>query len=326
MFYTIKKTFHPEYFQGNRKIKNYFEGWYYKLVSRDAGSIYAVIPGVSYGKDRSHSHSFIQIINGKNGETKYFSFDIGDFSYSRDGFNISIANNCFSESNVSLNIETGGEEIRGSLNFSNLKKLPGSIFSPGIMGWYTFVPFMECYHGIVSLDHEIKGSLYIEGEKIDYDGGSGYTEKDWGKSFPSSWIWMQSNNFHEAASFMLSIARIPWLRGHFIGFLSVLMIEGKIYKFATYTGARIVELEISDERVLATIEDGSHVLKVNALSSHAGLLRAPVSGVMDRRIAESIDATVKLSLSERDSTPLYSGKGLHAGLEVVGRREELLAF
>jgi tocopherol cyclase len=130
----------------------------------------------------------------------------------------------------------------------------------------------------------------------------------------------------EAASFMLSIARIPWLRSHFIGFLSVLMIEGKIYKFATYTGARIVELEISDERVLATIEGGSHVLRVKALSSHAGLLRAPVSGLMDRRIAESIDATVELSLSERDSNPLYRGKGLHAGLEVVGKREELLSF
>jgi tocopherol cyclase len=323
MFYAIKKTFHPEYFHGNRKSKNYFEGWYYKLVSKDAGSIHAIIPGVSFGKNREQSHSFIQIINGKNGRTKYFSFDIGDFSYSRDVFQIRIGSNCFSGSNVSLNIETEDDEIRGSLDFYNLEKLPMSIFSPGIMGWYTFVPFMECYHGIISLDHGIGGELYIDGEKIDYNGGSGYIEKDWGQSFPSSWIWMQSNHFHNRASFMLSIARIPWLRSHFVGFLSVLMIEGEIYKFATYTGARIVELEISNKGVLTTIESKSHVLRVNALSSHAGLLRAPVSGVMDRRIAESIDAVIELSLYDRDNTQLYSGRGVHAGLEIVGKRELL---
>lgn len=326
MLYTIKKTFHPEYFQGNRKRKNYFEGWYYKMVSRDGGSIYAVIPGISYGRDSEHSHSFIQIINGRNGKTGYFSFDIDDFSYARDSFKIAIGNNSFSDSHVRLNIERGDEEIKGSLDFFNLKKLPKSILSPGIMGWYAFVPFMECYHGIVSLDHAIKGALYIEGEKIDFDGGVGYTEKDWGQSFPSSWVWMQSNHFNEAVSFMLSIARIPWLRSHFIGFLSVLMIEGTVYRFATYTGARIVELRISDDEVFATIEDGSHVIRVNAFSSHAGLLRAPVSGEMDRRIAESIDAAVEISLSGRDGVTLYSGRGLHAGLEVVGRREELLSF
>ena len=28
------------------------------------------------------------------------------------------------------------------------------------MGWYAWVPFMECYHGVLSLDHTIYCLLY----------------------------------------------------------------------------------------------------------------------------------------------------------------------
>lgn len=59
-----------------------------------------------------------------------------------------------------------------------------TVRSPGIMGWYAWVPTMECYHGVVSLDHAISGKLMIEDQAHDFNGGRGYIEKDWGKSFP----------------------------------------------------------------------------------------------------------------------------------------------
>ncbi|MCK7537696.1 MAG: tocopherol cyclase family protein [Marinilabiliales bacterium] len=32
----------------------------------------------------------------------------------------------------------------------------------------------------------------------DFSGGRGYIEKDWGHSFPSAYVWMQSNHFQLA--------------------------------------------------------------------------------------------------------------------------------
>ena len=46
------------------------------------------------------------------------------------------------------------------------------------MGPFAFVPFMECYHGIVSMDHIIQGELEIDGVNIDFSNGRGYLEKD----------------------------------------------------------------------------------------------------------------------------------------------------
>ena len=61
-------------FQGNKKTKKYFEGWYFKMVSQDEVSILSVIPGISISEDGSTKHAFIQIINGKTAETEYINF------------------------------------------------------------------------------------------------------------------------------------------------------------------------------------------------------------------------------------------------------------
>lgn len=46
------------------------------------------------------------------------------------------------------------------------------------MGPFSFVPFMEYYHGILSMDHNIEGSLEHNGKIISFDQGKGYMEKD----------------------------------------------------------------------------------------------------------------------------------------------------
>jgi hypothetical protein len=82
------------------------------------------------------------------------------------------------------------------------------------MGPYSFAPFMECNHGILSMDHRLSGSLTVDEDTAAYVGGRGYIEKDWGRGFPSGYIWTQSNHFEEEeVSISASVARIPWLTG-----------------------------------------------------------------------------------------------------------------
>jgi len=63
--YGAKKAGNPEMFQGNKKKKRYFEGWYFKMVSEDGQSILSIIPGISLSSDGSEQHAFIQVIDGK---------------------------------------------------------------------------------------------------------------------------------------------------------------------------------------------------------------------------------------------------------------------
>ncbi|MEL0200199.1 MAG: hypothetical protein VW959_02470 [Aquiluna sp.] len=173
---------HPEGFHGEGKTKNFFEGWYFKFVSRDQSQRWAVIPGIFRGLGgESRDEAFVQVLDGSTGRSWYHVFPVEEFRASADSFDVHIGPNHFSSKGATLDLP----QLKGTLEItSELKPWPVTLASPGIMGWYGLVPFMECFHGIVSFGHSIEGQLEVEGKNQSFSGAKGYIEKDWGKNFP----------------------------------------------------------------------------------------------------------------------------------------------
>ncbi len=306
-------------YHGWGKSRRYFEGWYVKLVDAGEQHALAVIPGISFDADGS-THAFIQVLDGKRCTAAYHEFDTADFRPSPHAFAIELGNNFFSNQMVRLDLPG----LSGELRFSGLQPWPKMLGAPGIMGWYSFVPFMECYHGIVSLDHHIEGALQWDGRRVDFSGGRGYMEKDWGQSFPSSWIWMQTNHFDAGGpvSLTASVAKIPWLGSHFIGYIAGFLYGGKLYRFATYTGARM-RAAIEGQEVRLSFQDGRHRIEITAHKAEGGDLISPVLGEMRGKVNESMQSTVSVEFYDRKQL-IFSGAGRNAGLEVAGPVGELL--
>ncbi len=316
--YFAYKRLHAEIFQGRGKTRNYFEGWYLKHVNDDGSLVFALIPGIAFDAAGA-SHSFIQLINGQTAETHYLQFNAGDFEFDKYKFEGRIGNNLFSEKGISVDLRDKGLDFKADIEYSNLHKLPTSLKRPGIMGWYAWIPIMECYHGLVSKFHYLKGQVEWNGQKHTISKGHGYIEKDWGKSFPSSWVWVQSNNFGgREISFMLSIANIPWLGTHFTGFLCSFLFEGEIYVFATYTGATMDKKTLDNGELHMSIADKSHRITLHAKGAKAGILKAPTKGNMVREIAESIQGEITVRFELKKGGLIFEGTGTQAGIEIVG--------
>ena len=64
MFNRLRRRWRPESYQGSLNSRQYFEGWYYKVVDEAEDNVIAIIPGVSFG-DKS-AHAFIQILEGSD--------------------------------------------------------------------------------------------------------------------------------------------------------------------------------------------------------------------------------------------------------------------
>lgn len=328
-FYEVRKILNPHWFQGNRQYRQYFEGWYFKNVSAQGQHCWSFIPGISLVEN--DTHAFVQAINGQTGQTYYFRFPAQQFLFSGSGFNVSIGKNYFSTTNIILDLEDEENQIRGELHYDNITSYPVHLARPGIMGWYRYVPFMECYHGVVSFDHAIRGAVSINGESLDFEGGRGYTEKDWGSSMPKAWIWMQSNHFEEnGTSFMLSVARIPWIGETFTGFLGFFLHQGHLINFATYTGAQITDLSYTEKDVHLRIEGKKYILQIHGVKAsgaggarNRGSLKAPVLGNMERIIHENINAQIHLQVHDKAGNLIFEGTGQHSGLEFVGDLELL---
>ncbi|HOV12828.1 MAG TPA: tocopherol cyclase family protein [Spirochaetota bacterium] len=208
-----------------------------------------------------------------------------------------------------------------------MKGWPVKLLSPGIMGWYGLVGFMECYYHVLSFKHRINGFININGETIDFDDGWGYIEKNWGTSFPSSWVWIQSNQFNENenSAFMFSVAKIPFLNMKFNGFVGGLLHNNKFYPFATYNGSKIKNISINDNSVNIEIASTKYLLKINAERKNGFYLPYPTNSGMDGKILESLKSNLTIELSEKKSGNLiFKGNSDFTGLEISDRAKNLM--
>lgn len=310
----------PEIYQGFNRTSRYFEGWYFKLVSKDLSHSIALIPGISLAKN--DPHAFIQVFVVRHGKTPslenlYLRFQTRDFIPAKDRFHVAIGMNQFSLSHLHLDVKEGNFQLKGDIQILNPTPLNQGFLNPSIMGPFSYLPRMECYHGVISLIHTFKGVLELNGQSIDFTGGKGYIEKDWGTSFPSAYVWMQGNHFPEKqTSFFFSYANIPYLGLRFQGLICHFLLEGKHYRFATYNGGKVISELIHDRQVEYVLKKGAYRLRVVATIDEVVSLPSPKLGRMDHTIKEGLSGTILVWLM-KGKTILYQGQTSLAGVEIM---------
>lgn len=337
----FRRIWHPAEYHGKDRNGTYFEGWYYKFVGPDKQARRAIIPGIyRHQDDPALSHAFVQVLDGREGSSVYHRFPLDAFKAAGSEFDVQIGGSRFRLDQIQLDLSESGQTLQGELRFEGVQPWPVTLLSPGVMGYYTFAPFMQCYHGVLGLDHGIQGALTIDGREVDFSGGRGYIEKDWGRGFPRAYVWMQSNHFADTGiSLSASIATIPWVRSWFRGFIVGFLHQGTLYRFATYLGSKVEGLQVSPSHVewamTGSRRSGApgqrfrgYRLELVADRASGGTLAAPEPTGMIERVVESMTATVEVRLTGigrgGSKTTIFEGQGDCAALEVSGSIEEIV--
>lgn len=314
----IHTVLHPEAYHEGWLKPPFFEGWYFKVVDAARANAFAFIVGVFRQPEVDKSQAFIQVLEGNTGNVHIFDFPYSAFSFTAHDFEIQVADNRFTLQGIQVNLKNQDFSISGTLSFAKGTAWPVRWFAPGIMGPFGWLNFMECYHGLLSFDHQVKGNLMVNQNSLSFDGGRGYIEKDFGKAFPHAWIWLQTNHFQrKGTSLSASIAVIPFAGLRFKGVIIGLWHQGRLHAFTTYNGARVKSFEVEDNKASLLIKKGRWQLQFDAERVGGGVLKAPVPTGMDRRITESLNAWVRVRLWEKDQL-IFDDIGYRAGMEIVG--------
>ena len=154
-----------ELFQGKRFLnnnKNYFEGWYFKHVS--SNSQIAFIPGINI--ENGNKSAFIQIIT--KDKSYFVNYSIDEFKYDDKSFNIRIGNSIFERKSIHLDIkdEKTGLTIAGDIKYSDAINIHTSFLNPNIMGFFSYLPFMECNHAVITMRNRVDGFIKINNSEI----------------------------------------------------------------------------------------------------------------------------------------------------------------
>lgn len=309
--YLIKN---PEIFQGEKNLSkknNYFEGWYFKNTNNENGISF--IPGINI-EDKKEK-AFIQVIT-KN-ESHYIDYDIEEFEFYHNPFKIKIGSNTFSKDGINIDINSGNVNISGKIEYSDNKNIKTTNLSPNIMGPFSYIPFMECNHAILSMQNKARGEIEINNKKLKFEDGIGYIEKDWGTSFPKDYIWCQGNNFENPnTSLLLAIADIPLKVINFRGFICVLKVENEEFKFTTYNNSKLIQYDLTNDPIEVAFKRKNYELKVKTYINSGQKLSAPVKGKMEKNIVESISSNMEIVL-KKDDKIIFSDKSTSCGLEIV---------
>jgi len=181
-----------------------------------------------------------------------------------------------------------------SINFDELTPIKYDAMGP-----FKFLPFMECKHKVISMNHRATANFNLNGKEYNFQNANGYIEGDRGKSFPKKYFWTQCGD--RTNSIMASVARIPYLCFKFTGTICIINIGGKEYRLATYLGARVKIF--SRDHIL--IKQGRKILEIRVPeASNLQPLDAPNLGEMTRTIKETIFTTVSYKFTIGKKTVL----------------------
>lgn len=296
----------------------YFQGWYFKCSVQ--GETISVIVGSAQEKVKE---AFIQVILSKEKKSYYIPYPLEVFKYDKEPFRIRIGDNIFTKEFMYLDIETESLNLKGCIYFEQLTPLPQHFLCKDLMGPFGYLPFMECYHDVLSMNHYLRGILALNGRKIDFTGGKGYIEGDSGNSFPSHYVWAQCNHFKDPSlSVMLAVADIPFVGMRFTGFLCVMSIKGHVRIFTTYTGAQLELIKAGKDWVMVQIKQGKERIRLTMYHKKGNELKAPYKGAMQDTVYETLDAEMDLQMYYKGDLKV-DVEGTQVAFERLGEVEDM---
>lgn len=288
--------------------KGEFEGLYLKHQIGDR--VFSFIISVHKLKNKVE-HACIQFITNEGVIYEYFSME--DTQIDMDCFHIKIGKNRFNSDGCRVHMKSEDMDIA-----CNIKYGPFTTLESDIMGPFRRVPNMQCKHKIISMTHQLRGFIDINGEAIELTGGTGYIEGDRGYSFPKKYMWSQCNfKYKGDHSIVLACAEIPLPIKSFEGVFCQIFYRGKNYRLATYNGAKILQktnksisIKQGDMRVyIMFLDKGGHRLRIPEHGEMKGYVRENPAGRV-RYVFYNKDNKIFDFVSRCGSFESYNGEGV----------------
>lgn len=284
----------------DKRRKQYFEGWYVRVMDEANDFNTAYIFALTKSKD--DPHAFIQIFDGVKKVNRYERFMLDTFQ--TEGDTVTIADNRLSLEGMQIALDG----YKAAFEFTN--HAPLNVRSA--MGFLSKLP-LECYQEVVSQTYDVNGRVDTKEGMINIQ-GVGYMEKTYGRRFPKQWFWLQANRFTDDVQLTLAGGSVPTLFFKPFGFFCLIHVQGKPYVFGTYNRAKIT-MSRHEESVIFHLKRRHISAVIEATIADPTCLVGPSDGgVMDLDVYETLSSQVALKLYDNNQL-LYKGTSLSGGFE-----------
>ena len=320
----LKTIRHAERYLGLSKSPPFFESWYYKIVDAAGENPFAVIPAIFKSEAPEESYACIQIIDGLNSKTAFNKYLMEGLKAEERRFALNIGSNHFSETRLALNIKSRDFGINGTLVLGEMTPWPISLFSPNMNGLAGFLPNRRFNRKILSLNHDLIGHLNFNGRKIDFSGGKGFIEKNWGQTSPTGRLWFQSNHFSAYGTSLVGSLFVETNTNQETSRFSVgLRHKGFLHRFASHSRARTEAISLTEDSVEWVISSGKKTLEISADRQNEAIVFGGTEEGFTNRSKQTMLSEIRVTLKENQTT-ILKDSGRFAAIELFGPIDRLI--
>lgn len=324
-----KQTPHSGYhWDGNSQ--RFFEGWYYR-VTLPEGETFAFMYSIEDPSGgQPHSGGAAQIL-GANDEYLCRTFvDVKQFKASKTRLELSHKNSQTQENyQATANLNQGylqdpatGEYCRWNYEITPVYGWgPRGLPQQSTAGWLSYFQIFEPGWQILMAHGLATGWIEWKGKRYEFKDAPAYGEKNWGRSFPQKWFWVNCNSFRDQPDLALTAG--GGKRGVLWWQESVAMVgihhRGNFYEFVPWNSKVSWQIEPWGKwQMQATNRD--FTVELIATTSHPGTpLRAPTQNGLVYCCRDTMKGEISLILKNtQDKTIILEANSDSCGVEIGG--------
>ncbi len=327
----------------NSSERGFFEGWYFRLTLPKIGESFAFMYSIEdpSGNDL-HSGGSAQIL-GINEEYLWCAFpDVRKFWADKNQLglghwgetNLAISPQLLSIDEFDRQITQGYQVTatlhQGSLPDQNCRWCYQTIpvygwgqpqqLQQSTAGLLSFLPVFEPGWQILMAHGLATGWIEWQGQRYEFDRVPAYSEKNWGRSFPQKWFWINCNSFEDSVGLALTAGggkrKVLWMTEE-VGMIGI-HYRGKFYEFVPWNSQIDWQVQPWGEwRMQASNQDFQ--VELTGTTDFAGtMVRTPTAQGLSICCRDTLKGRLKLNLRTRQGELIVSATSSLAGLEVGG--------
>ncbi|NJM88715.1 MAG: tocopherol cyclase [Hydrococcus sp. RU_2_2] len=193
-------------------------------------------------------------------------------------------------------------------------------FQQATGGLLSFLPIFEPGWQILMAHGLATGWIDWNGDRYEFSNAPAYSEKNWGRSFPQKWFWINCNSFINEPDLALTAGggkrKVLWWMES-VG-LICLHYQGKFYEFVPWNSQVTWKVEPWGKWEMQARNDRFEV-KLIGKSDRAGTwVRVPTEDGLCFRCRDTMNGQLTLELREIDGKMLLKAETELCGLEIGG--------
>ena len=187
-------------------------------------------------------------------------------------------------------------------------------------GWLSYLPIFEPGWQILMAHGLATGWIDWNGKVYEFTNAPAYAEKNWGRSFPQKWFWINCNSFSHQPDLALTAG--GGRRGVLWWMESVAMIgihyRGKFYEFVPWNSQVSWQIQPWGRWEMQAYNQRFEVELIGTTGHPGTFVRVPREGGLTYCCRDTMKGQLSLELRERQGKEILKAHSNLCGLEVGG--------